>query len=751
MVGVSGALLMSSQAWAATREIANSNLTDLSDARRFIRDKTPGYASYIKNRSTTTTILYHPNAGSGWATLTIPIDTVVLSPNNDGSSDEKDACLETDDDTFAFKTTIWGNRGFGCGTNGTVSSNYSGAQVRIRLPASDIPTALFIQDVDGRDERQHISFTSSAIRDIYIPRDDRSFRVTGGNNLESNGARGAPNCDGDAWCNAIVLLRADTFNVKAGTKDGGRNGSVIGSRMGLSNNTPENYRTLTFDPRGGSFPSSQLNKESSEYKLIREYADGVNLVRDIIRNQTSNEFPIPTRSGYIFRGWYENTSGTGASRTSWTMTNDKTLYAVWGPASTDPYTLTPTVTVMGSTTINPGQSATFAPGVGKAGTIDASNIHWELAKIIVPAGGSIDTSLYSSPGSASVCAHYAPLTCTLVQQANNETFSATTTSLPTVTDADTAGLVVGSRLCYALLVSPYTDTGGNYSQAISCVVVATLPTVQVWGNDLRVGSTFSNDSNVNSIVTGAVTGEGASWVEYAITAPSSVSRIGSQSGASNGGSSNPSDWSKLTFSNATNPCSSGGYGCFTAPDNMGKIPSLAGALRTLGGGIVRYDGTLPVLSSAIAPWVGGSLTNVTQSAVVITTDKITITNDIIYTPASLGNNWNIPQLILIARDIDIAPNVTRVDAWLVANGGTINTCTHTGTLTSNDCTVPLRLNGPLMATQLALNRTYHNAAQPTDAAEIINLRSDAYIWAHNQASQNGSWQTVYTTELPPRY
>lgn len=733
VIGASAALLSATQAHAAT--IANSNLTNLSDARSYVRANRNGFITYVKGN----VVLYHDNATGGWRTTTLP--GTVLTRNNDGSSDERNACVDINDRGFAFDTDIWANRGFGCGSNGSTTSGYSGGRVNVN-PPNGVPIFLFIEDVDGLNERQHITFTSSAIQYLYTPRTRPAFDVRGGDDLVSNGDY--VTCTGQANCNAIVLLLADSFNIKAGSKDGN-------SVMSVKNNTPYSYRTLTFDPQGGTFPSDQLGREDGESKLIREYADGVNLVRDLIRGEESNEFPQPTKSGYIFQGWYEDPSGTGTRRTSWSMTADKTLYAVWGPASTDPYTLTPTVTVMGSTTINPGQSATFAPGVGKAGTIDASNIHWELAKIIVPAGGSIDTSLYSSPGSASVCAHYAPLTCTLVQQANNETFSATTTPLPTVTDADTAGLVVGSRLCYALLVSPYTDTGGNYSQAISCVVVATLPTVQVWGNDLRVGSTFSNDSNVNSIVTGAVTSEGASWVEYAITAPSSVSRIGSQSGASNGGSSNPSDWSKLTFSNATNPCSSGGYGCFTAPDNMGKIPSLAGALRTLGGGIVRYDGTLPILSSAIAPWVGGSLTNVTQSAVVITTDKITITNDIIYTPASLGNNWNIPQLILIARDIDIAPNVTRVDAWLVANGGTINTCTHTGTLTSNDCTVPLRLNGPLMATQLALNRTYHNAAQPTDAAEIINLRSDAYIWAHNQASQNGSWQTVYTTELPPRY
>jgi hypothetical protein len=56
-----------------------------------------------------------------------------------------------------------------------------------------------------------------------------------------------------------------------------------------------------------------------------------------------------------------------------------------------------------------------------------------------------------------------------------------------------------------------------------------------------------------------------------------------------------------------------------------------------------------------------------------------------------------------------------------------------------------------MANQLLLNRTYHDAAQPSEPSEKLNLRADSYIWSRNIAQQNGQWQTVYSTDLPPRY
>ncbi|HEU4715637.1 MAG TPA: hypothetical protein VFS14_02290, partial [Candidatus Saccharimonadales bacterium] len=110
-------------------------------------------------------------------------------------------------------------------------------------------------------------------------------------------------------------------------------------------------------------------------------------------------------------------------------------------------------------------------------------------------------------------------------------------------------------------------------------------------------------------------------------------------------------------------------------------------------------------------------------------------------------------VVIIANNINIHGNVRQIDAWLVASG-TINTCNDfTGNLTSNKCNQPLAVNGPVVTNRLVLNRTAGSGtgAQSGDPAERFNLRPDAFLWAQLQASGNDKAQTVYSTELPPRF
>ena len=147
----------------------------------------------------------------------------------------------------------------------------------------------------------------------------------------------------------------------------------------------------------------------------------------------------------------------------------------------------------------------------------------------------------------------------------------------------------------------------------------------------------------------------------------------------------------------------------------------------------------------------------------------------------------IPQIIIIADSIDITANVTRIDAWLIADidNGTINTCAYdnfngfrsgqyinsvgkSSTLTANKCSRELVINGPVTTKNLILNRTAGAGTQPSrfnysgtslqanDAyyvqrGEIFNLRPDAYLWGYYQAQRNGIITTVYSHEYPTRY
>ncbi len=149
-----------------------------------------------------------------------------------------------------------------------------------------------------------------------------------------------------------------------------------------------------------------------------------------------------------------------------------------------------------------------------------------------------------------------------------------------------------------------------------------------------------------------------------------------------------------------------------------------------------------------------------------------------YSETNTNAPARLPQILIFAKDIKIAENVTRVDAWLVADGN-INTCSNfsIGTGNSLQCNKTLVVNGPVFAKNLILNRTagnYHGTAPTSDIdvldrslgsvgnssdfskgssspAEIFNLRADVYIWAYNQAARSSEAVVTYTRELAPRY
>lgn len=321
------------------------------------------------------------------------------------------------------------------------------------------------------------------------------------------------------------------------------------------------------------------------------------------------------------------------------------------------------------------------------------------------------------------------------------------TSTPLTVDGN-----LGSRICVSWNLRSTPTTGITIVEPrllTQCFTITRMPSyVHIWGNDLRVGSAFAGGSpNLNSNVAGFVTPEGASWVEYAVTAPgdpaapSSVTNFASQSGAANGSSDPQASWSKLTFANRSS------FGNFTPQlATLGSIPNVRAAVQT------ARDGGVPINTNVTGNFAVSSIPNVnnfTGSRSITATGTITIDQNIEYSNGPYANAGQIPQLVLIGTDINIAPNVTRIDAWLVASG-TVNTCSTSDTRASV-CNQQLRVNGPIMASQLNLRRTYRSPTQPDQVAETINLRGDAYIWANRVSRGSGTWRTVHTTELPPRY
>ena len=100
-------------------------------------------------------------------------------------------------------------------------------------------------------------------------------------------------------------------------------------------------------------------------------------------------------------------------------------------------------------------------------------------------------------------------------------------------------------------------------------------------------------------------------------------------------------------------------------------------------------------------------------------------------PRMLNGISNIPQIILIAEDIEIGPEVTQIDAWLITNskddnynGGYINTCEgFTNDKTGSDlCWKTLKVNGPVITSALFLNRT--GGAWPGYSGDVGNEAYD---------------------------
>lgn len=362
----------------------------------------------------------------------------------------------------------------------------------------------------------------------------------------------------------------------------------------------------------------------------------------------------------------------------------------------------------------------------------------------------------------------------------------TNTSMYQVVPAD-----VGKRLCRSTSASPQSNTDASWieSSPTSCVVIAKKPKVNILGSDLVVGPAFTGSSVISGTntsltqkvpvppaTTGGVFG---SWVEYGIFATGNVIGTGSGSafgGAGGGNSTKQCTYSLLSFVNATSStpltsCSTnstiGSYSTNrTIPDILSNFPVQAGVTpvyddtaATPQGIYTSNDHGSPVVSDPIT--LGPRTLNKGQWVVINAPNAdVTITGNITYYGGQLQSIYDIPQLVIIAKNIHIAANVTQVDAWLIAKGsavagtGIIDTCAidnnYATQLTTNLCNNPLQVNGPVMSQKLWLRRTAGSSLGGTPA-ETFNMRPDAYLWSFARASVSGRVQTVTTKELPPRF
>ena len=308
--------------------------------------------------------------------------------------------------------------------------------------------------------------------------------------------------------------------------------------------------------------------------------------------------------------------------------------------------------------------------------------------------------------------------------------------------------------------------------------------------EVHIQSTYSHTGllidqiSMDATVSNPVSNIFGSWSEYGIYAPSTINLMASSSGLSGGSTSNTqSSWSNLTFSSrysTTIPsgCNTIRYGCYNSAKTTLPDPSSAFSYSNA----VEQSGSSWNLSTLmkgrnIKPPATVTTLNLTSNSTTLNAGEwlvinapnatVNITSNLRYTSSPLSRADQIPQLIIIAGRINIASNVTQVDAWLIAKNGTtldgrINTCSTTNAgvdlpitqnLSSSLCDKALRVNGPVVANMLYLRRTAGSGpdTQSSDPAEVFNLRPDAYAWARNKTEALGALTTTYMVELPPRY
>ena len=140
---------------------------------------------------------------------------------------------------------------------------------------------------------------------------------------------------------------------------------------------------------------------------------------------------------------------------------------------------------------------------------------------------------------------------------------------------------------------------------------------------------------------------------------------------------------------------------------------------------------------------------------------VVIDGDLTYSSDQVSSPRDLPQTVIVAKNIFVRENVSRVDAWLLASD-TINTCENGGSkqffanLNLNRCTKTLEVNGPVVTKDLMLRRIGKQTEDYKNMpGERFNLRSDAYLWLNEyDAGGSSSANTIHTdsiTEMAPRF
>lgn len=387
---------------------------------------------------------------------------------------------------------------------------------------------------------------------------------------------------------------------------------------------------------------------------------------------------------------------------------------------------------------------TVQPSILKTGEGNLLGSHeWEV--YVVRYSSKPDINLDNFGTDANPCTNHIPQidkisgSCNMIESRN---YSAITDDIDDFIYNIGGPDAVGTNLCFFSRIKNPTESNTDnavwrYSN-LNCAVSGVAPKIQVWGGDVKAGgaqgvTNVSIDTSTTRIVPENRTY--GSWGEYGVL--SNGGNVGMASGRGLVGG-NPSatqfNWSKLTFSNSLF------LGYYSGVQPLAYNPGIPTEVLANPGGIC----TLPARNY---------LAN--DRAVIYCDGTLTISGDQTYS-TSLASIVEIPSVKIVARNVRVAPSVTKIDPWIIARAsdglyGSIYTCNGvTGNATNATCPSKLTINGPVLANSLYAFRT--NDSATGDPAEVFNLRANNILSAYaGRGTSQPVARTELVTELPPRF
>lgn len=349
-------------------------------------------------------------------------------------------------------------------------------------------------------------------------------------------------------------------------------------------------------------------------------------------------------------------------------------------------------------------------------------------------------------------------------------------------------LDAGTKICFASAInfvdSNYNPTGNGLGYGemngnrwrisnISCRPVAIKPTVQILGGDVFAnGNILASESTFGGISFG-------SWTDYGLISNGYINNLASGSYGATGRSSNsPCAKSPMTIAN-NDACKSGndlntGYsGISLNASFVEKLLSKYDSVNKINNAnyIKEYG------NKKISDMLGNNILDSGTQIIIVEGGNLVIDTSLFNSDQIISDISNVPQRIIIVKggDIYISEDATRVDAWLVAPDGTINTCISRDGVTIYDigkngisansrkadgiCSKQLNINGVVIANSIKLTRTYFSTDpnMPNYAynnyAERIQLPFSSIMWAYDKIIRHSrtNYSINYLRELAPRY